>query len=178
MFTKQKRKRKHFPIFLLLLALVTALLTGCPQIQEQLPPQVGQVAEQIRSIPARLDKLAEDVDRLSIEMKNLARRISGWLDSLTQPPPPEVPDASTFAVHFVDVGQADGMLLEALETAPDSRGKGNAFALIRDMVSHYPGKIYSHIHKRNHTDGGNKEHSRSANHKHHADKPAVLAPQL
>lgn len=44
----------------------------------------------------------------------------------------------------------DGMLLEALETAPDSRGKGSASALIRDMVSHYPGKIYSHIHKRNH----------------------------
>ena len=43
----------------------------------------------------------------------------------------------------------DGMLVEALETAPDSRGKGYAQALIRDFVSHYPGKIYSHIHKKN-----------------------------
>lgn len=43
----------------------------------------------------------------------------------------------------------DGMLLEALETAPDSRGRGYASALIREMASHYPGKIYSHIHKRN-----------------------------
>ena len=43
----------------------------------------------------------------------------------------------------------DGMLLEALETAPDSRGKGYAAALIQQMVSNYPGKIYSHIHNRN-----------------------------
>lgn len=43
----------------------------------------------------------------------------------------------------------DGMLLEALETAPDSRGKGYAQSLIRDFVSRYPGKIYSHIHKQN-----------------------------
>lgn len=43
----------------------------------------------------------------------------------------------------------DGMLLEALETAPDSRGKGYAAALVLEMVTLYPGKIYSHIHKRN-----------------------------
>ena len=153
MFTKRKRKRKHFPIFLLLLALVTALLTGCPQIQEQLPPQVGQVAEQIRSIPARLDKLAEDVDRLSIEMKNLARRISGWLDSLTQPPPPEVPDASTFAVHFVDVGQADCALVECdgrymLIDGGNAEDSDLVYTYLKNQgVAHLDYLVASHLHE-------------------------------
>lgn len=42
----------------------------------------------------------------------------------------------------------DGLLLEALETAPDKRRKGYAEALIRSILSGR-GKIYSHVHKRN-----------------------------
>lgn len=44
----------------------------------------------------------------------------------------------------------DGLLLEALETAPNQRGKGYATALlmaIRDEFSHQ--KIYSHVGKKN-----------------------------
>lgn len=44
----------------------------------------------------------------------------------------------------------DGMLLEALETAPDFRRRGYAGKLIREFAANHFGKIYSHIHKRNH----------------------------
>ena len=46
----------------------------------------------------------------------------------------------------------DGLLLEALETKPDSRGKGHASALIRAVqcLPEMDGKkIYSHVGKRN-----------------------------
>jgi len=42
----------------------------------------------------------------------------------------------------------DGVLLEALETAPECRRKGYAEALMRAVLKDC-GKIYSHIHKRN-----------------------------
>ena len=44
----------------------------------------------------------------------------------------------------------DGLLLEALETAPDQRGKGYAKALITAVLAlTAPQKIYSHVGKRN-----------------------------
>ena len=44
----------------------------------------------------------------------------------------------------------DGLLLEALETAPDCRGKGYAQALIRAVQKELDGtKIYSHVSKGN-----------------------------
>lgn len=44
----------------------------------------------------------------------------------------------------------DGVLLEALETAPEHRRKGCAFRLIAAVQETYPDvKIYSHVHKRN-----------------------------
>lgn len=47
----------------------------------------------------------------------------------------------------------DGLLLEALETKPDQRGKGYAQTLIREIQHHLaqqePVKLYSHIAKRN-----------------------------
>lgn len=43
----------------------------------------------------------------------------------------------------------DGLLLEALETAPDFRRKGYASQLIRAVQAAFPGKIYSHVSKRN-----------------------------
>lgn len=44
----------------------------------------------------------------------------------------------------------DGLLLEALETAPEERRKGYAAMLIRAVQQQYRGqKIYSHVHKRN-----------------------------
>jgi GNAT superfamily N-acetyltransferase len=42
----------------------------------------------------------------------------------------------------------DGLLLEALETAPEYRRKGYAEALLREALSGN-GKIYSHVHKNN-----------------------------
>lgn len=43
----------------------------------------------------------------------------------------------------------DGLLLEALETAPDSRRKGYATALLLAVREKFPGKIYSHVHRQN-----------------------------
>ena len=44
----------------------------------------------------------------------------------------------------------DGLLLEALETAPDQRRKGYAKALLQAALREFDGvKIYSHVHKRN-----------------------------
>lgn len=44
----------------------------------------------------------------------------------------------------------DGLLLEALETAPDQRRKGYARSLILAVLAEKSGvKIYSHVHKRN-----------------------------
>lgn len=44
----------------------------------------------------------------------------------------------------------DGLLLEALETAPAHRRKGYGRRLIRAVQQQFPGwKIYAHVHKRN-----------------------------
>lgn len=47
----------------------------------------------------------------------------------------------------------DGMLLQALETAPGERRKGYAFNLMTDVIAYLKTKdcttIYSHIHKKN-----------------------------
>ena len=44
----------------------------------------------------------------------------------------------------------DGLLLEALETAPDHRRKGYAAALIREVLTQFGDrKIYAHVHKKN-----------------------------
>ncbi len=43
----------------------------------------------------------------------------------------------------------DGLLLEALETRPEFRRRGYAEALLRAVQLRVPGKIYSHIHKKN-----------------------------
>lgn len=43
----------------------------------------------------------------------------------------------------------DGLLLEALETAPAFRRRGCATALLRAVRQSFPGKIYSHVHRQN-----------------------------
>lgn len=43
----------------------------------------------------------------------------------------------------------DGLLLEALETSPDHRKQGYACCLVEAVKERFPGKIYSHIIKRN-----------------------------
>lgn len=43
----------------------------------------------------------------------------------------------------------DGILLEALETAPSERRKGYAEKLIRAVQMHFSQKIYSHVSKKN-----------------------------
>lgn len=44
----------------------------------------------------------------------------------------------------------DGLLLEALETAPAHRGKGYASALLQAVIAELvPGKLYSHVGKKN-----------------------------
>lgn len=44
----------------------------------------------------------------------------------------------------------DGLLLSALETAPEHRNRGYAEALVRGVLAQFPDtKIYSHVHKSN-----------------------------
>lgn len=43
----------------------------------------------------------------------------------------------------------DGLLLEALETAPAFRRRGHGEALMRAVLARQQGKIYSHVHKGN-----------------------------
>lgn len=43
----------------------------------------------------------------------------------------------------------DGLLLEALETAPEYRKMGYACRLVEAVQKGFPGKIYSHVGKRN-----------------------------
>ncbi len=43
----------------------------------------------------------------------------------------------------------DGLLLEALETAPIARRKGYAEKLIRTVLDRFPQKIYSHVSNKN-----------------------------
>ena len=107
MFTRFKR----FSIYFLTLLLSIFLLTGCAQLTDRLPPELGGAVELLQSIPDRLDDLAGKADHLSDELTGLLRRFAAWLDALTQPPAPEVGEGSTFAVHFIDVGQADCALV-------------------------------------------------------------------
>lgn len=48
---------------------------------------------------------------------------------------------------------ADGLLLEALETAPEARGRGYAKALVRETLAYLDSNadipVYSHVRKRN-----------------------------
>ena len=107
MFTKLKRFSIHF----LTLFLSVLLLTGCSQLTSQLPPEFGQAVEQFQSIPGRLDDLARQADAFTDELTGLLQRFAAWLESLTQPPPPEIGEDSSFVVHFIDVGQADCALV-------------------------------------------------------------------
>lgn len=43
----------------------------------------------------------------------------------------------------------DGLLLEALETAPDCRCKGYASAILQSVLDICPEKVYSHVRKQN-----------------------------
>jgi len=91
-------KRGLSRLFSLLLILSLSLpLTGC----ENLPPEAVSALE---VIPAALTKTAVLLDELAL-------RISDYLDELRSGPAPEVPEDSSLAVHFIDVGQADCALV-------------------------------------------------------------------
>ena len=81
----------------LILALGLALsLTGC----ERLPPEAVHA---LRIFPKFLSQTAQVLEDLSLRLDRL-------LDDLQAEPLP-VPDGSSFAVHFIDVGQADCALV-------------------------------------------------------------------
>ena len=149
MFTKLKK----FFIFLLLLLLTAVSLVSCPSLTEQLPPEVGTLVEQLESLPRKLDRLAQKADDLSEELTDLLRRAAAWLDSLTQPPPPEVTDSSTFAVHFVDVGQADCALVACdgqymLIDGGNAEDSDLVYAYLKEQgVKHLDYLVASHLHE-------------------------------
>ena len=149
MFTKKKR----FLSLLLLLSLF--LFSGCGLIEEQLPPEFGQGVEWIKSIPQKLDELAEKADRFSAEIQRLSVQLSNWLERLTQPPQPapEVPEGSSFAVHFIDVGQADSALVACdgqymLIDGGNAEDSDLIYAYLKEQeVSHLDYLVATHLHE-------------------------------
>ena len=94
MFPKSRGFNRVLSVFL---AFFTALtLTGC----ERIPPEA---ADALRAVPSLLSRVADALD-------DLAGQLDTWLDAMTSDPLP-VPEESSFAVHFIDVGQADCALV-------------------------------------------------------------------
>ena len=62
-------------------------------------------------------------------------------------------DGSYKAVLRLEPYSDDGLLLEALETAPEARKQGYAFLLMNEVIAHLQSSkwncVYSHVHKRN-----------------------------
>ena len=149
MFTKKKR----FLSLLLLLSIF--LFSGCGMIEDQLPPKVGQSVEWIKSIPQKLDELAEKADHLSAEIQRLSVQLSNWLERLTQPPQPapEVPEGSSFAVHFIDVGQADSALVACdgqymLIDGGNAEDSDLIYAYLKEQeVAHLDYLVATHLHE-------------------------------
>lgn len=99
--------------FLVLCACMSfPLLSGCGMPEDQLPPQISQGIHVIQCIPQKLDELTEKADQLSAGLQSLSTQFSNWLERISRPPAPGVPEGSSFAVHFLDVGQADSALIE------------------------------------------------------------------
>jgi len=95
MSPKKRGIRRFLSLFLALS--LSFSLTGC----EKLPPEAISVLE---VIPAALTKTADFLDELAL-------RLSDYLAELRSSSPSEVPDGSSFAVHYIDVGQADCALV-------------------------------------------------------------------
>ena len=151
MFTR----KSHFPSLLLLALLSIFLFSGCAMIEDQLPPKVGQSVEWIKSIPQKLDELAEKADHLSAEIQRLSVQLSNWLERLTQPPQPapEVPEGSFFAVHFIDVGQADSALVACdgqymLIDGGNAEDSDLIYAYLKEQeVAHLDYLVATHLHE-------------------------------
>ena len=91
------RSRGFNRILSVLLALSLSLtLAGC----ETAP---SGTTEALRGVPALISRVVDALD-------DLAGWLDFWLDGMPASPLP-VPDQSSFAVHFLDVGQADSALV-------------------------------------------------------------------
>ena len=121
------------------LAFFTALtLTGC----ESIPPET---ADALRVVPALLSRAADVLD-------DLAGQLDAWLDGMTAASLP-VPEESSFAIHFIDVGQADCALV-ACDGAYMLIDGGNAedsdlvFSYLKKHgVEHLDYMVASHAHE-------------------------------
>lgn len=94
MFTK--RRRRGFLSFFLAVCLLLPL-SSC----EKLPPEAVSA---LKEVPTLLTQAADWLDELALNLSN-------YLERRQTLPPPEVPEESSFAVHFIDVGQADCALV-------------------------------------------------------------------
>ncbi len=94
MFPRFRPFKRAIPFFLAILMALT--LTGC----EQIPPEAAQ---QLKIFPELISRAADALDDLAV-------RLDDWLDRISAQAVP-VPEDSSFAVHFIDVGQADCALV-------------------------------------------------------------------
>lgn len=151
MFTTKKKS----VCFLLSLFLTLWMLSGCDAVLSRFPDEAKQAIEFVQSIPGRLDRLAEQADQLSADLQRLSVQFSNWLEQLTQPPQPapDVPDDSTFAVHFLDVGQADSALIACdghymLIDGGNAEDSDLIYAYLKQQgVAHLDYLVATHLHE-------------------------------
>jgi len=111
---------------LLLCALLLLPLDRCPS----LPAPVRQLP----NVYQLSDLLRETADGLDALGARLSRYLNNYLDRLSGETPPPIEAGSTFAVHFIDVGQADCALVscDGAYMLIDGGNKGDA-----DLVYSY-----------------------------------------
>lgn len=99
---KQSGARTAVTVLLLCLVLIFPL-GSCDALPEPLRsiPAVAQLSDALHDAADRLDSLSRDI----------SRSIDDLLNWFYGEPTPEIEEGSTFAVHFIDVGQADCALV-------------------------------------------------------------------
>lgn len=118
---KQKKSRGRSALAALLLSLCLLVPLGsCETLPAPLRdlPAAEQLSDALRDAADGLDGLAD----------TLSRWVDAFLDLVYGTPAPEIAEGSTFAVHYIDVGQADCALVacDGAYMLIDGGNKGDA----------------------------------------------------
>lgn len=136
MFPRFRGKNRVLSLFLIFLT--TFFLTGC----QSLPPEA---VRHLRAIPDLIIRAADTLDELALHLDT-------WLDELAYQSVP-VPEDSSFAVHFIDVGQADCALISCdgaymLIDGGNAEDSDLVFSYLKSHdVKHLDYMVASHAHE-------------------------------